>query len=144
MTMKPTYEELEHIASEMSQQDWSDLRFADVYYDAFVAGGKWFMRSYERLLKERNELAAKVERLRIVAIESQDWDWLSAKERAEEADHDFFEIDEMQSLSDSARSETPPTALLALKAQCQAEIISELQIHMANNGYCDEAAGVRA
>lgn len=62
--MKPTHEELEHIACEMSQQDWNDLRFADVYYKAFVEGGKWFMRSYEQLEQERNELAAKAERFR--------------------------------------------------------------------------------
>lgn len=39
---KPTIEEIEHIACEMSQQDWNDLRFSDVYYKAFIDGAKYF------------------------------------------------------------------------------------------------------
>ena len=39
---KPSIEEIEHIAGEMSQQDWNDLRFQDVYYEAFIEGAKFF------------------------------------------------------------------------------------------------------
>ena len=39
---KPTLEDIEHIASEMCQQDWNDLRFQEVYRKAFIEGAKWF------------------------------------------------------------------------------------------------------
>lgn len=34
-------EDLEHVASESSQQDWSDIRFAEVYRKAFIEGGRY-------------------------------------------------------------------------------------------------------
>ena len=39
---KVSDEEIEHIAEEMSQQDWSDLRFKEVYRKAFIEGAKYF------------------------------------------------------------------------------------------------------
>lgn len=96
------------------------------------------------LEKERDELAAQVERLRIAAIESQDWNWLTAKEYAEDVGDDFFEIEDIQRLWDLVRSETPPAALEAMKSHWQTEIITELKNHMMNNGYSDEADGVGA
>ena len=37
-----TKSEIEHIAAEMCQQDWNDLRFQDVYYRAFIEGASYF------------------------------------------------------------------------------------------------------
>lgn len=34
-------EDLEHVASESSQQDWNDIRFAEVYRKAFIEGGRY-------------------------------------------------------------------------------------------------------
>ena len=39
---KASDEEIEHVAEEMSQQDWSDLRFKEVYIKAFIDGAKYF------------------------------------------------------------------------------------------------------
>ena len=39
---KVSDEEIEQIAEEMSQQDWSDLRFKEVYRKAFIEGAKYF------------------------------------------------------------------------------------------------------
>lgn len=115
---KPTYEELEHIACEMSQQDWNDLRFADVYYKAFVEGGKWFMRSHEQLEQQQNELAAQVKRLRNVLTRMVD-------EKAVTGAFYYKVHNELFDLAKSALSETPPAALAALKAQWQAEAIEQ-------------------
>lgn len=41
-----TDEEIEYIASEMSQQDWNDLRFKEVYRKAFIDGCRYFRNNY--------------------------------------------------------------------------------------------------
>lgn len=132
--MKPTYEELEHIACEMSQQDWSDLRFADVYYDAFVAGGKWFIHQYEELERERNELAARVGRLR------ESVEVLMANSHGVAGLHLNGDIASWGELTEGGRfeewllalSEQPPAALAALKAQWQAEAVRDFEAMLSS------------
>lgn len=50
-------------------------------------------------------------------------------------------MDEWYDLEKAYR-ETPSVALATLKAKYQADIITELQNHMINNGYNNEADGV--
>src|SRR5690606_14490644 len=66
--------------------------------------------TYEELERERNELAARVERLRVASAEIA-WSW-----REDHGENDGVYHDLMDALS-----ETPPTSLAALKAQWQAE-----------------------
>lgn len=55
--------ELSHIACEMSQQDWNNPYYEDIYYKAFVAGGEWFYSKYEKLEKQNAELRQQVQEL---------------------------------------------------------------------------------
>ena len=67
--------------------------------------------------RERDELAAHVERLRTLAKESQGWDWLSAWEEAEDAGAVNLLIPEMQELVDQVDAETPAQSLREVRAE---------------------------
>lgn len=86
---------------------------------------------YDELLRERNELAAQVERLRNLAIESQDWNWISEKEVAEDHGINGLIAPEMQELWDAVRNETPAQSLEAVKR----EWLTKLTEHCRESSY---------
>ena len=71
--------------------------------------------------RERDELAAHVERLRALAKESQEWNWLSAWEEAQDAGAVNLLIPEMQELVDQVDAETPAQSLHEVRAEAGRE-----------------------
>ncbi|KXS55139.1 MAG: hypothetical protein AWU57_485 [Marinobacter sp. T13-3] len=58
--------------------------------------------------QENDTLKARVAELEAALRESQDWNWIEAREDAEEAGRDTFEIPEMQALADLAEHSHAP------------------------------------
>lgn len=78
---------------------------------------------FEAIKRERDELAARVERLRQCAIESQEENWADGFDVVIDDDGcTIFEDEKAQRLWDIAHEETPRAALEALKAKWQAEL----------------------
>ena len=79
----------------------------------------WDIEHYHRLAVQRSEqaMAARVERLRTLAKESQGWNWLSAWEEAQDAGAVNLLIPEMQELVDQVDTETPAQSLREVRAE---------------------------
>lgn len=48
-----TDKEINQVADDEKQKDWNELRYADIYKDAFVDGAKWARSKVSRMLQER-------------------------------------------------------------------------------------------
>ena len=65
------------------------------------------VRLHGEAVREREEAVRRAEQYRKCAIESQDWDWLTAKEENEELGNEQFQVPDMQDLYLMANNKEP-------------------------------------
>ena len=65
------------------------------------------VRLQAKAVREREEAARRAEEYRQCDIESQDWDWLTAKEENEDLGNDQFQVPDMQELFLMAHDKKP-------------------------------------
>lgn len=95
-------------------------------------------------LSNHDSQVALVEKMRHIARESQDWNWLIAKEEADDQDSETLSIDAMQSLVEAVET-SPEIALAELKASTLRQLRFPTMLRKMWSGgevqqwLCDEA-----
>lgn len=84
--------------------------------------------------EQQERSAAALENMRQVAHESQDWDWLAARNESEEKGVDYYCIDSMEALHQAADRDAGSKAILARRDVALLESITRDMEGCSNHG----------